>query len=146
MSKLGDSLQLHHIGIVAKDEAQIETFRDLLGLTEEARETIEKYHVTNVFLTCAGGSKLHFIIPHKGMLKNFNQGRGGLHHIAFAARDLPAAQKHLEEQGITFIASSEQKGIGQYLFNFALPSIAGINVELIHDPELEWPSRPGSEP
>ena len=139
MSALGSKLRLHHIGIVARDEAQIEEFKRLLELEEEARETIEKYHVTNVFLKCAGGSKLHFMVPHKGILKNFNQGRGGYHHIAFCARDITEAQKELEGKGIRFIAGEKQQGIGQFQFNFALPNIAGLNVELIDDPEVDWP-------
>jgi len=139
MSDLGKKLRLHHIGIVARDEAQIEEFKRILCLEEETRETIEKYHVTNVFLRCAGDTKLHFMIPHKGMLKNFNQGRGGYHHVAFCAKDLDEAQKELEGKGIRFIAREKQKGIGEFQFNFALPNIAGLNVELIDDPAVEWP-------
>lgn len=139
MSDLGRKLRLHHIGIVAANEEQIEEFKRILELEEEARETIEKYHVTNVFLKCAGDTKLHFMIPHKGVLKNFNQGRGGYHHIAFCARDITEAQKELEKKGIRFIASGMQKGIGQFQFNFALPNIAGLNVELIDDPDVDWP-------
>ncbi len=138
MSALGENLRLHHIGIVARDEAQIEEFKLMLGLQEMARETIEKYHVTNVFLQCGGDTKLHFMIPHKGVLKNFNQGRGGFHHIAFCAKDITQAQKELEAKGIRFIASEKQDGIGQFKFNFALPNIAGLNVELIDDPEVDW--------
>jgi len=138
MSALGEKLRLHHIGIVARDEAQIEEFKAILGLTEETRETIEKYHVTNVFLKCAGETKLHFMIPHKGILKNFNQGRGGFHHVAFCAKDLAEAQAELEGKGIRFIAREKQKGIGAFQFNFALPNIAGLNVELIDDPAVEW--------
>jgi methylmalonyl-CoA/ethylmalonyl-CoA epimerase len=138
MSALGKGLRLHHIGIVARDEAQIEEFKRLLELEEEARETIEKYHVTNVFLKCAGDTKLHFMIPHRGVLKNFNQGRGGYHHVAFCAKDMTGAQKELEGKGIQFIAGEKQKGIGQFQFNFALPNIAGLNVELIDDPAVDW--------
>jgi hypothetical protein len=43
LSALGKDLRLHHVGIVARDEAQIEEFGFLLGLEEVARETIEKY-------------------------------------------------------------------------------------------------------
>jgi len=139
MTYQGNKLRLHHIGIVARDEAQIEEFKRVLGLEEEARETIEKYHVTNVFLKCAGETKLHFMIPHKGVLKNFNQGRGGYHHIAFCAKDIDETQKELEGKGIRFIAREKQQGIGQFQFNFALPNIAGLNVELIHDPDVDWP-------
>ncbi|MEK7392900.1 MAG: hypothetical protein AAB214_10060, partial [Fibrobacterota bacterium] len=83
-------------------------------------------------------TKLHFMIPHKGVLKNFNQGRGGYHHIAFCAKDIGEAQKELERKGIRFIAREKQQGIGQFQFNFALPNIAGLNVELIDDPEVDW--------
>ena len=138
MSILGEKLRLHHIGIVARDEAQIEEFKRILGFEEEMRETIEKYHVTNVFLKCAGDTKLHFMIPHKGILKNFNQGRGGYHHIAFCTRDLGEVQKELEKKGIRFISAEKQKGIGKFQFNFALPNIAGLNVELIEDPDVDW--------
>lgn len=138
MSILGEKLRLHHIGIVARDEAQIEEFKRILGFEEEMRETIEKYHVTNVFLKCGGDTKLHFMVPHKGVLKNFNQGRGGYHHIAFCAKDISEAQRELEQKGIRFIAGEKQKGIGQFQFNFALPNIAGLNVELIDDPEVDW--------
>ncbi len=139
MSELGKSLKIHHIGIVARDEGQIEEFKSILGLQEEARETIEKYHVTNVFLSCAGETKLHFMIPHRGVLKNFNQGRGGLHHIAFCARDIAKAQAELEEKGIKFIAAEKQDGIKDFKFNFAIPGVAGLNVELIEDPDTDWP-------
>lgn len=138
MSMLGKNLKVHHIGIVARDEEQIEEFKRLLELEEEARETIEKYNVTNVFLSCGGGSKLHFMIPHKGVLKNFNQRRGGLHHIAFCSRNIEAAQEELEAKGIKFIATKQQDGIKDYKFNFAQPNIAGLNVELIDDPEMDW--------
>jgi catechol 2,3-dioxygenase-like lactoylglutathione lyase family enzyme len=138
MRVLGMNLRLHHIGIVARDEAQIDEFKGILGLEEEARETIEKYHVTNVFLKCAGDTKLHFMIPHKGVLKNFNQGAGGFHHIAFCARDITEVQKELEKKGIRFIAAKKLEGIGQYQFNFAWPNIAGLNVELIDDPDIDW--------
>jgi lactoylglutathione lyase/methylmalonyl-CoA/ethylmalonyl-CoA epimerase len=139
MTRLGEHLKLHHIGIVARDEAQIEEFKSILGLEEEARETIEKYHVTNVFLRCSGETKLHFMIPHKGVLKNFNRGQGGFHHIAFCARDIGEVQRRLEEKGVGFIAPESQTGIGEYRFNFAIPGIAGLNVELIEDPDTEWP-------
>jgi methylmalonyl-CoA/ethylmalonyl-CoA epimerase len=138
MSDLGRKLRLHHIGIVARDEAQIEEFKSILGLEEEARESIDKYHVTNIFLKCGGGAKLHFMIPHKGVLKNFNQGRGGYHHIAFCAEDISSVQRELEQKGIRFIASEKQEGIKKFQFNFAQPNIAGLNVEFIQDPDMDW--------
>jgi len=138
-NKLGKNLILHHIGIVARDEKQIEEFKRILELEEEAREKIDKYNVTNIFLTCGGGAKIHFMIPHKGVLKNFNRRRGGLHHIAFCAKDISEMQRELERKGIKFIAAEKQAGIKNFRFNFALPNIAGLNVELIDDPDIKWP-------
>ncbi len=48
MNALGNNLRLHYIGIVARDEVQIEECKLMLGLEEVARETIEKYYVTSV--------------------------------------------------------------------------------------------------
>lgn len=128
------SLQVHHVGIVATDEAQIARFRDAMGLVEEMRERIPKYSVTNVFLSGGPGAKVHFMLPEKGVLKNFNRGRGGLHHIAFAVPDVAAAQRQMEATGLQFIAPVPQQGIGTYRFNFVHPNLAGINVEFIQDP------------
>jgi lactoylglutathione lyase/methylmalonyl-CoA/ethylmalonyl-CoA epimerase len=138
MYNLGKQLKLHHIGIVARDEAQIEEFKEILELEEETRETIKKYNVTNVFLTCGGETKLHFMIPHKGVLKNFNRGRGGFHHIAFCARDIAEIQKELGKKGIHFMAAEKQEGVKKFKFNFAVPNIAGLNIEFIEDPDVDW--------
>ncbi len=140
MSLLGKSIRVHHVGIVARDEAQIEDFKRVLELEETARESIEKFQVTNVFLECAGQTKLHFMIPHKGILKHFNHGRGGYHHVAFCVPDIAAAQAELESKGVRFLAPQAQDGIGRYRFNFALSGIAGLNVELIEDPGVDWSS------
>jgi methylmalonyl-CoA/ethylmalonyl-CoA epimerase len=132
-------IKIHHIGIVARDEAQIEQFKQVLGLEEERRERIEKYSVTNVFLDCGEGAKIHFMIPHHGILKNFNRGQGGLHHIAFCTPDLDRLQTTLESQGVKFIAPTKQQGVGRYWFNFVHPNLDGINVEILEDPDLSWP-------
>jgi len=79
------------------------------------------------------------MIPHKGALKNFNQGRGGFHHIAFCTKDIEEVRKNLEDKGIQFLAPKEQKGIVNFKFNFAIPNIAGLNVEFIEDPDVDWP-------
>ena len=62
-----------------------------------------------------------------------------MHHIAFCARDIARVQTALEERGVKFIAAQKQDGIKDFKFNFAIPGIAGINVELIEDPDTVWP-------
>lgn len=139
MSRSDHQIKIHHIGIVARDEHQIAEFKTILGLEEHFRGTIEKYNVTNIFLKCSGETKLHFMIPQKGILRNFNNGNGGLHHIAFCTPNISTYQKRIESHGLRFISEFKQKGIGQFHFNFVYPNVAGLNVEIIEDPEIEWP-------
>jgi hypothetical protein len=124
---------------VAVDEAQIDEFKRILGLEEEARETIEKYHVTNVFLKCAGDTKLHFMIPHKGVLKNFNQGRGGYHHIAFCAKDIDEAQRDLEKKGYALCIGMQKGSVNSS--SISRSNIAGLNVGRSTTPMLTGPNR-----
>lgn len=140
MPSPGEPLHVHHVGIVARDEAQIEAFRDALGLVEEARERIEKFNVTNIFLRCGGGTRLHFMLQERGMLRNFNRGQGGLHHIAFAVRDIERIQTEMSARGLQFLSPTPQKGIGNYHFNFVHPNVAGVNIEFIHDPGFRFGS------
>jgi lactoylglutathione lyase/methylmalonyl-CoA/ethylmalonyl-CoA epimerase len=130
---------LHHVGIVVRDEAQMERFVQLLGLTEVRREHLPKYRVTNVFYSPGEGPQIQFMLPDGGILANYNQGRGGLHHIAFWAPDITPVQRDLEARGLRFIAREKQQGIGHFKFNFVLPNVEGVSVELIEDPDFGWP-------
>jgi len=125
MSIPGEKLRMHHIGIVARDEAQIEEFKRILGLAEEARETIEKYHVTNVFLKCDGDTKLHFMIPHKGVLKNFNGGRGVPSHSFLRAGHRQGAEGTGRE-GDSVYRTREAAGDREIPFQFRVAEYRGI--------------------
>lgn len=127
--------RLHHIGIVARDQAQMDRFVARLGLREVRREHLPKYHVTNIFFDAGGGAQIQFMLPDGGILANFNQGRGGLHHLAFCASDITPIQRRLEGEGVRFIAKDKQQGIGRFQFNFVLPNLEGVNIELIEDPD-----------
>lgn len=130
-------LRLHHVGIVARDDDQIRRFAERLRLTEVKREYLPKYRVTNVFLSSGRGAQVQFMLPESGMLKNFNGGRGGLHHIAFLTDDVTPVQRRLEAEGVRFIAREKQEGIGGFRFNFVLPHLEGVSVELIEDPDAD---------
>ena len=133
------SCLLHHVGIVARDDAQIAEFAAGLGLHEVRREYLAAHRVTNVFLSGGPGAAVQFMLPDGGVLANYNRGRGGLHHLAFTAPDVEAMQQGLAARGLRFITPTLQPGIGRFRFNFVLPSLAGINVEIIEDPDVEWP-------
>lgn len=133
-------LQLHHVGIVVADEERMKAFALALGLRELKREHLPKYHVTNIFFRPAraeSGPLVQFAIPTRGTLKNYNGGRGGLHHLAFEAEDIEATQRELEARGYRFIASHPQLGVDGLLFNFVSPNVEGLNIEIVQEPR-DW--------
>jgi len=74
--------RLHHVGIVQSSEADAKTLMTLLGLEEDFRGYVETWSALCIFTKPMGGSPIEFIIPNGGPLERFNQGAGGLHHIA----------------------------------------------------------------
>jgi methylmalonyl-CoA/ethylmalonyl-CoA epimerase len=131
-------LELHHVGIVVQQEERMITFARAIGFVEFKREHLPKYHVTNIFFRSAVGAKgplVQFAIPTRGTLKNFNSGKGGLHHIAFETDDIERTQREMEAKGFRFIAASPQIGVDGLRFNFVSPNVEGMNVEIVQEPE-----------
>ncbi len=126
-------LTLHHVGIVATSREQIESFRETLGLTQGESGFLEEYNAESIFLGSGSGPSIQFLLPGGGVLKNFNGGRGGIHHIAFCAADLMGTEAELKAKGVDFLNGRAVKGIGEIRFDFAFPNIEGINVEFVED-------------
>jgi methylmalonyl-CoA/ethylmalonyl-CoA epimerase len=61
-----------------------------------------------------------------------NKGRGGLHHIAFAVDDLPAALAELAERGVPLIDQQPRPGARGHKVAFLHPrAFSGVLVELV---------------
>lgn len=132
-------IRLHHVGMVASSQMQMKEITETLRLQPTRSGYLEKYRVENVFFRSPdGGAELQFMLQAKGMLANFNRGRGGLHHVAFSVPDLESAQARLIEEGLTFINPEPQVGIEGFRFNFVHPNLHGLNVEIIEDPQEAW--------
>lgn len=133
------AFRLHHVGMVVANEGQMKRIAGTLGMRQTRSGYLEKYRVTNVFFQGSGGGpELQFMLQKRGMLANFNRGRGGLHHVAFSVPDLESAQERLAVAGLRFIHPEPQVGIEGFRFNFVHPNLHGLNVEIIEDP---WESR-----
>jgi len=126
-------LKVHHIGIVVNSRAQIENFKKTLELKESDSGFLEKYGAESIFLKAGSGARIQFLLPGSGTLRNFNGGRGGIHHIAFYTKNLPKTKAALKAKGIDFLNKRKTKGIGGIYFDFVFPNISGINIEFVED-------------
>lgn len=123
--------KLHHVGIVMNEPERAERFLEVFGLKEEYREYVPEYHAMCVF-TQMEGAKLELIIPDGGVLRDYNGGKGGIHHIAFCVDDVERARAEFEDRGLEMLEDKAVKGAGPILVNFLRPRFGcGILVEFV---------------
>lgn len=127
--------RVHHVGIVVASEAQALAQMKRLGLAEDYRGRVETWDVLCIFARANGGSPLEFVVPGKdGPLRSFNQGLGGLHHVALTVPDLAVAMQRFEAMGVRLLEPAPVKGAGPFLCNFLPPIYTrGYAVELIQE-------------
>lgn len=139
MNALIDSIlvepRLHHVGIVVPGAAQAAQQMKRLGLVEDYRGRVEAWDVLCIFARPAGGSPIEFVVPGEGsVLRGFNQGLGGLHHLAFVVPDLRAASERFAAAGVRLVSPEPVRGAGRFLCNFLPPIYTrGYAVELIEE-------------
>lgn len=127
-----NNLTLHHIGIIVFDEETVKQFCKIFGLKEEYRGYVPEYNALCIFIKGNGKSSIEFVIPINGKLKDFNNGNGGLHHIAFETSNLNELKRQLEFNNVQFIQQEPVKGAGNFIVNFTRPkSSKRILVELV---------------
>ena len=112
---------LHHVGIVLPTEDRAMQLIELLGMEEDSRGYVEQYEALCIFTKGSGGSPLELVIPSGGILKKFNRGTGGLHHIAIKVDDLNTTKLDMNERGIKLLEDEPVKGGGPFLCNFLSP-------------------------
>ena len=113
---------LHHVGIVVSSEKLALLQMSRLGLKEDYRGHVPTWNVLCIFAQGNGGSPVEFVVPcSPGPLRDFNQGLGGLHHLAFAVPDLLQATARLAAIGVTLLEPQPVRGAGPFLCNFIPP-------------------------
>lgn len=123
--------RLHHVGIVMNEPERVERFMQVFGLTEDYREYVLEYHAMCIF-TKLDGTTLELIVPDGGVLREYNGGKGGLHHIAFCVEDVEKTRAEFEARGLDMLEPAAVKGAGPILVNFLRPRAgAGILVEFV---------------
>lgn len=138
--------RIDHVAVCVKDlDAALPPWIKMLGLAMGPRELVEGQKTEALFVLTLeeAGACVELIAPAtiaqggNAGLERFldkNQGRAGLHHIAFAVDDLAAALKELDAAGVPLIDKVPRKGARGHMVGFLHPKAAdGILVELVSD-------------
>jgi LAO/AO transport system kinase len=125
---------IDHLGIAVRSiEQALGFYREQLGLTVAARETVEQEKVRLAMLSLEG-SRLELLEPTEAdsPVGKFLDKRGeGLHHVALKVPDLNAAVERLRAAGAKLL-NDPRPGAGGHLYVFVHPaSTGGVLLELI---------------
>lgn len=127
-------MRMHHVGVVLPTVEQAEHLIDLLGLEVDYRGYVKSYHADLIFTKYGPmmESPIEFIIPHEGVLTKFNNGKGGIAHIAFEVEDVEAASQELRGKGLEMLELEAVEGTSDIIVNFLRPRYSeGILIELV---------------
>ena len=127
-------MRLHHVGIVLPTMEQAQAFIKTNGLEVDYSGFVDAYHADLIF-TKKGeySTPLEMIIPHEGVLTKFNNGRGGIAHLAFEVDDVEAVRQHMEKECPgCMLEKKAVQGTDDIIVNFRRPSTdQGILVEYV---------------
>ena len=129
--------KIEHIGIAVKnlDEAN-KIYEQLLGTPPYKMETVDSEGVNTSFFK-TGESKVELLQATKdeNAISKFITKKGeGIHHIAFAVKDINKEIKRLKEGGYTIINESPKKGADNKLVCFVHPkNTKGVLIELCQE-------------
>ena len=141
-----ETKRLHHVSILLPTMEQVKDFMTTYGLEIE-RESYTAYGGAIVFSKMRQNEcPLEFIVPSGGSkLAEYNNGKGGIHHICFEVEDLELASNELRAQGAVLLEEKGVYGGPHAKCNFVRPKYShGILVELMEVnpdfPEYELPN------
>lgn len=131
---------LHHVAIVVASirEARV-AYETHLGLTAGEPEFIADQDV-NVLVMRAGDQRIELVepaIPDSPVSKFLEKRGGGIHHLAYAVRDLEDAIRRLDEAGVQLIDRVPKIGAHGTRHAFVHPkACGGVLTELVEDSEF----------
>ena len=117
---------IEHIGIAVKNlNEAIKFYEDIFGLKCYAVEEVADQKVKTAFFQ-VGQTKIELLesTDPEGPIGKYIEKRGeGIHHIAFAAKELQSSLDELKEKGVKLIDEKARKGA------------EGLNIAFIHPKE-----------
>jgi methylmalonyl-CoA/ethylmalonyl-CoA epimerase len=126
--------KIEHIGIAVKSLARsIPLFEQLLNTNCYKEEFVESEAVRTAFFT-VGDHKIELLeaTSENGVISRFISKKGeGVHHIAFAVKDIAAEMNRLKTAGFTLLHETPVPGADNKMVCFLHPkSTNGVLVEL----------------
>ncbi len=130
---------IEHIGIAVKSlDESIKFYEEILGLKCYAVEEVTDQKVKTAFFQI-GQTKIELLesTDPEGPIGKFIEKRGeGIHHIAFAAKDLSTSLNELTSKGIKLIDEKPRPGAEGLNIAFLHPkNTYGVLIELCAKPE-----------
>ncbi|MET3616820.1 lactoylglutathione lyase/methylmalonyl-CoA/ethylmalonyl-CoA epimerase [Peptoniphilus olsenii] len=126
-------MRMHHVGIVLPTLEDVYQMIDRLGLEIDYKGHVDAYQSKLIF-TKPGehSSPIEFIIPEAGVLKDFNNGKDGIAHIAFEVDDVEAVRKEYEDKGLQMLKKEAVSGTSDIIVIFLRPKYNnGILIEFV---------------
>jgi methylmalonyl-CoA/ethylmalonyl-CoA epimerase len=128
--------QLHHVGIITDDiGAAVTLYEHAFGARFTHRERLVSQGVDVALATLPHGGEIELlmpVIPDTGVARYLRAHGPGMHHIAFAVSDLPAALAECRERGIEVIDAEPRIGVAGLRVAFLHPRSTGhVLIELV---------------
>jgi len=129
--------KIEHIGIAVKNiEEANKVYQKLLGVAPYKMEAVESEGVSTSFFQ-TGESKIELLeaTNSESAIAKFIEKKGeGVHHIAFAVKDIKAEMRRLANEGFTILNKEPKKGADNKLVCFIHPkNTKGVLVELCQE-------------
>ena len=129
--------KIEHIGVAVKDiENSNHLFSVLFGKEHYKTEGVESEGVITSFFKC-GPNKIELLqaTSKDSPIAKFIEKKGeGIHHIAFAVKDIVSEIERLKGEGFKMIHEKPKKGADNKLIAFLHPkSTNGVLIELCQD-------------
>ncbi len=134
MEKQLKPMRMHHVGIITPTIEKAEEFLKRWGLEVDYRGYVKAYKADLIFTKYNNDSSpIELIIPDEGsVLKEFNNGKGGIAHVAFEVDDIETWRVHFENQGMKMLEREAVEGTEDIIVNFLRPKYNdGILIELV---------------
>ena len=132
--------KIEHIGIAVRSlEMAIPVYEKLLNTVCYKQETVEDEKVNTAFFQ-TGESKIELLesTSPDGVINRFIEKKGeGMHHIAFAVKDIKAEMLRLKESGFQLLNEEPKKGADNKWVCFLHPkNTNGVLIELCQEREI----------
>lgn len=130
---------IEHIGIAVRSiEEQLPYYEGVLGLKCYNIETVEDQKVKTAFFKI-GQTKIELLEPtsEESTVAKFIEKRGeGIHHIAYATKNVNEALKEMEAKGVRLIDTQARAGAEGLSIAFLHPKSTGsVLTEICEHPE-----------